>query len=167
MNILTKEEVIEILDLEPHPTEGGYFKRTYESCLSIKKLDSDRKILTSIYYMLTSDSPYGYLHTNKSDIIHYYHLGSSIKYLIISPDGSVKEHILGPDIMNGEVLQLVVKGEDWKASCLCSGEYALISEAVAPGFEYNDNEIATPEMVLQTFPGLESYLDKYVKRGKT
>jgi predicted cupin superfamily sugar epimerase len=23
-------EIIKLLDLEPHPTEGGYFRRTYE-----------------------------------------------------------------------------------------------------------------------------------------
>ena len=106
----------------------------------------------------------GYLHRNNSDIIHFYHLGSPIKYLIISPDGKIEEQILGPDIANGELPQLVVKGGDWKASQLCSGEYSLISEAVAPGFEYEDNEIATLEVINQLFPGLVSCLEKYMKR---
>ncbi len=65
--------------------------------------------------------------------------------------------------MNGETPQLVVNGGDWKVSLLCSGEYGLISEAVAPGFEYDDNEIATVEMVRQLFPELVSLLDPYIK----
>lgn len=81
-------------------------------------------------------------------------VGSAIKYLIIPPDGRIKEQILGPDLMNGEVPQLVVNGGDWKVSQLCSGEYGLISEAVAPGFEYEDNEIATPGMVCSCFRSL-------------
>lgn len=115
--------------------------------------------------MLTSDDPHGYLHKNKSDIIHFHHLGSAIKYLIISPEGKIKEQILGPDIINGQLPQLVVNGGDWKVSQLCSGEYGLISEAVAPGFEYEDNEIATSELVKLTFPDLASRLDKYIKHS--
>ncbi|RLA43573.1 MAG: cupin domain-containing protein [Gammaproteobacteria bacterium] len=162
---MTREEIIERLKLAPHPTEGGYFKRTYASSLNIEGTDSRRKILTSIYYMLTSDDPHGYLHKNKSDIIHFHHLGSAIKYLIISPEGKIKEQILGPDIINGQLPQLVVNGGDWKVSQLCSGEYGLISEAVAPGFEYEDNEIATSELVKLTFPDLASRLDKYIKHS--
>ena len=163
---MTKEEIVESLGLKPHPTEGGYFRRTYESGLNFQQRESSRKLLTSIYYMLTNDSPHGCLHRNKSDIIHYYHLGSPIKYLIISHDGQLREQILGPHLMKGETPQLVVNGGDWKVSLLCLGEYGLISEAVVPGFEYEDNEIATAEMVRQLFPELVSRLDQYTKRGR-
>jgi predicted cupin superfamily sugar epimerase len=160
---MTKEEIIYSLGLELHPIEGGYFKRTYESNLNISCEGSERKLLSSIYYLLTGDSPYGCLHRNKSDILHFHHLGSPILYLIISPDGRINEQVLGPDINKGQQLQLVVKAGDWKASQLCAGDYGLISEAVAPGFEYDDNEIATPEIVKQLFPSLVTRLEKYLK----
>ena len=163
MVTMTKEEIIESLGLELHPTEGGYFRRTYESGLNINGVDSNRKLLTSIYYMLTSDSPIGYLHRNKSDIIHYYHIGSPIKYLVITIDGKVSEKILGPNITNGEVPQLVVSGGKWKASQLCSGCFSLISEAVSPGFEYADNEIAKLEDLIQLSPDSISDLKRYIK----
>jgi predicted cupin superfamily sugar epimerase len=163
---MTKEEIIESLGLELHPSEGGYFRRTYESGLTIKGVNSNRTLLTSIYYMLTSDSPTGYLHRNKSDIIHFYHLGSAIKYLIITLDGEVREKTLGPDIANGEVLQLVVNGGEWKASRLCSGGFSLISEAVSPGFEYDDNEIANLEDLIQLSPDFVPRFEKYIKREK-
>lgn len=164
---MTKEEVITKLRLELHPYEGGYYRRTYESDLSFKAGMSDRKLLTSIYYMLTNDNPIGYLHKNKSDVIHYYHLGSPIKYTIITPEGKITEKILGPNIEKGEFPQLIVHGNNWKASKLCSGEYALISEAVSPGFEYDDNEVATLEVLSQLHPELVSRLDEYIKRHKT
>ena len=160
---MTKEEIIKSLRLEPHPSEGGYFRRTYESDLNIDTDNSKRKLLTSIYYMLTSDNPIGYLHRNKSDIIHFYHLGSPIKYLIITLEGKLKEKILGPNIAAGEVPQLLVKGGEWKASELCSGSYGLLSEAVSPGFEYDDNEIAKPEVIHRLYPDLKSRLNKYIK----
>jgi predicted cupin superfamily sugar epimerase len=75
----------------------------------------------------------------------------------------LSEKILGPDIGNGETLQLLVPGGWWKASRICAGEYGLISEAVSPGFDYADNEIATEELVLQLFPDIKPQLDEFIK----
>ena len=161
---MTHEEIIAKLELLPHPTEGGYFRRTYESDLKISIEGRSRKLLSSIYYLLTRESPQGYLHRNKSDIIHYYQMGSPLLYVIVSPEGRIEEHVLGHDLAHGERLQLVVKGGDWKASRLCRGDYGLISEAVAPGFEYADNEIATLASISSLFPGLVSRLEPYIKR---
>ncbi|TQV89846.1 cupin domain-containing protein [Aliikangiella coralliicola] len=165
---MTKDDVIDSLNLVPHPNEGGYYRRTYESKRNINGDDGlPRKLLTSIYYLLTSDSPIGHLHKNCSDIVHFYHLGASIEYLIISPDGKVEKKILGPDIANGETPQLVVKGGYWKASQLHHGDFGLISEAVAPGFEYKDNEVATTEVINQLFPELVSSVGQFIKCEKT
>jgi hypothetical protein len=164
---MTSDDIITSLNLEPHPTEGGYFRRTYQSDLNCNTENGSRMLLTSIYYMLTKESPGGFLHRNKSDSLHYHHLGASIKYTIVSPDGVLSEKILGPHLNNGETLQLLVPGGWWKASRLCAGEsdYGLISEAVAPGFEYADNEIATEGLVQQLFPNIKTQLDSYIKRG--
>ncbi len=165
---MTPDDIITLLNLEPHPTEGGYFRRTYQSDLSCNTENGSRMLLTSIYYMLTKESPGGFLHRNKSDILHYHHLGASIKYTLVSPDGVLSEKILGSNIVNGEMLQLLVPSGWWKASRLCAGEvdYGLISEAVSPGFEYADNEIATEEQVLQLFPNIRSQLDQFIKPEK-
>ena len=52
---MTKEDLILSLKLETHPLEGDYFRRTYESETSFESEIGSRKLLTSIYYMLTSD----------------------------------------------------------------------------------------------------------------
>jgi len=161
---MEKDEIIKLLGLEPHPTEGGYFRRTYESNLRCDTENGSRILLTSIYFLLTKDSPVGCLCRNKSDIIHFHQLGASIKYTIVSPDGVLSEKILGPNIAHGETLQLLVPGGWWKASQICEGDYALISEAVSPGFEYADNEIATEELVQQCFPEIKPMLNEYIKR---
>jgi uncharacterized protein len=163
---MIKKEIIKLLRLEPHPTEGGFFRRTYESRLHLDCDYGRRLLLTSIYYMLTKESPVGFLHRNKSDILHYHHLGAPVKYTVVSPDGVLAEKIVGPDIQNGQLLQLLVPGGWWKASKICLGEYdyALISEAVAPGFEYADNEIADNELVLQRFPAIADRLAPYIKQ---
>ncbi len=145
---MTKADIIQQLGLTAHPTEGGYFRRTYESSFMVSVSEESRRAMTSIYYMLTDDSPIGTLHRNKSDILHYHHQGSSINYLIIKPSGQYEELTLGPSLAKGEVPQLLVKGGDWKLARLSSGEYGLLSEAVSPGFEYEDNELLTAKHIL-------------------
>jgi predicted cupin superfamily sugar epimerase len=132
-------ELIDYLNLEPHP-EGGYFKRTYESQISaaVGPNGSDRKLLTCIHYLLTRESPIGCLHVNQSDIIHFFHQGSPITYTLVSPERELNQVILGTNLDEGQQLQLTVPSGWWKASELKSGDYGLISEAVSPGFEYED-----------------------------
>ena len=160
---MTKDELIFALKLEPHPNEGGYFVRTYESDISFGIGAEKRRLLTSIYYLLSSDNSIGYMHRNQSDIVHYYHLGEPASYILISPGGEVLEKMLGPDINNGEQLQLLVPGGYWKASELRSGDYSLISEAVSPGFMYSDNQLATKEMLSTEFPQLGERFSKYIR----
>lgn len=154
-----KKSVIESLKLEAHPLEGGYFRRTYES----DKIVEGRKLLTSIYYLLTNDSPIGYMHRNRSDILHFYHGGSAIKYMLVSEEGVLEEFTLGMDLARGEHPQLLVKGGTWKIAILRQGDYGLLGEAVSPGFEYNDNELATSAQIQEHFPALFPRLQPYIK----
>lgn len=145
--------VIRELQLEGH-VEGGYFRRTFQADHRprIDTPEGERYTLTSIYYLLTEDSPTGHWHRNRSDIIHYWHLGAPVHYFMIHPDGRLETAVLGPDLAAGQRLQLVVKGGVWKASHLPAGDYGLISEAVAPGFEYADMTLGEREDLLQAFP---------------
>ena len=88
--------------------------------------------------MLTSDSPVNHWHLNKSDIMHFHLQGASIKVFLIYPDGRLEEHILGQNIAKGETLQVLVPGNTWKGCFLTEGKYGLTSEAVTPGFVYED-----------------------------
>ncbi|AWM92347.1 cupin [Pseudomonas sp. 31-12] len=149
------DALIAALDLEPH-TEGGFYRRTFQSDRhAMVETDSGpRYLMTSIYYLLTQDSPTGHFHLNQSDIVHYYHLGDAIQYSLIFPDGSLKTVVMGSDVIAGECLQLHVPGGVWKASRLTDGlsGYGLISEAVSPGFDYADMELGNRQKLSEQFP---------------
>ena len=164
-NTMNKQQLIEKLSLEPH-IEGGYFSRTYRSDLttSVTYDTMPRCLLSSIYYMLTDDSPIGFLHKNKSDIIHFFHGGSPLTYILITPDGKLDKKILGTDLDNGQQLQLIVRGGYWKATELAAGSFGLVSEAVSPGFEYEDMELAEGIVIKKLFPHLWGQIAKYVKK---
>jgi uncharacterized protein len=106
---------------------------------------SERNVLTSIYWMLDAQNPVGFWCLNASDHVHYYHEGAALTYFIVPPDGRLVTQRLGPDVERGDVLQLVVEGGWWKAAELVHGDYCLIGEAVAPGFDFRDLRWATSQ----------------------
>ncbi|HYW02437.1 MAG TPA: cupin domain-containing protein [Gammaproteobacteria bacterium] len=161
---MNKHDVIAMLGLEPH-VEGGYFRRTYTSGseLRLERPGGGRPLLTTIHYLLTDDSPVGCFHRNRSDILHFFHAGWPLTYLLISPSGELERHLLGPDLNRGHRPQLLVRGGVWKATVLEAGPYGLVSEAVAPGFDYRDMELARPESMRAAFPQLWERIAPYVR----
>lgn len=138
------------LQLIAHP-EGGYFLETYRAgatpMTSKGKTDEsgalmpcrgreggERNVLTSIYYMLTDDSPKQWWANNMSDHVHYWHGGGELTYHVVEPNGTLSAHTLGP-----KCPQLVVRGGSFKCVQLAAGaKYGLLGEAVAPGFDFRD-----------------------------
>ena len=152
-NKLTKEQLISQLNLEHH-FEGGYFRQTFkaEHRDQINTARGDRTIMTAIYYMLTDDNNIDHFHTKYSDGIEFYHMGAPITYHIIYPNGHYEKAVLGPDIFNGQQLQLALPGGTYKAAELTSGSYGLVSEAVAPGWEIEDMIDVSRDELLNQFP---------------
>lgn len=144
--------IIAQLDLEPH-LEGGYFRRSYTAAHNI----DGRAAMSSIYYLLSAGSPIGHLHRNRSDILHFWQGGCALHYTLIAPDGEISHPILGPNIAAGESLQMLVPGGYWKASELkhieaLDSDYGLISEAVCPGFDFADHEMASVALIQRDHP---------------
>lgn len=157
---MNKHEVIAALQLEPH-IEGGFFRRTYTAAQQISKESSPRPLMSSIYYMLTDDNPSGHLHRNRSDIMHYWHAGGALRYWLITPNGELRNIVLGPDLAAGEQLQLLVPGGWWKATELVHGEFGLLSEAVSPGFDFADMTLARFADIAAAFPQHATALRKF------
>ena len=88
--------IIKTMDLQPH-LEGGYFRRTYQADHRdpLKTSNGPRHLMTSIYYLLDQQSPVGQFHFNRSDILHYFHLGDAIEYSLIHADGSLQTLVMG------------------------------------------------------------------------
>ena len=161
---MNKSLIIQQLGLEPHPKEGGYFKRTYSSPHTTLTDNGKRLCCSAIYYLLSDDQPIGYLHRNRSDIIHYFHCGYPLRYLLVTPQGELEEHWLGNDLLAGQQPQLLIAGGYWKAAILEVGDFALISESVSPGFEYADNELATSSQIISDYPQLWQQLEIVTKK---
>ena len=160
---LTASELAEHLGLDGH-VEGGFFRRTYASDYTLLTADDrERLSMSSIFYLLAAESPIGHFHLNQSDIVHYFHLGDPITYYLVHPTGELTTVVMGSDIRKGQVLQLTVPGGVWKASEIPSDGphgFGLISEAVTPGFEYDDMTLGYPEQMLVSFPQHEELIQR-------
>jgi predicted cupin superfamily sugar epimerase len=140
---MTAEEVIELLQLQPHPIEGGYFHETYRSAHTIPatalpRHGADRSVGTAIYYLLTPRTVSA-LHRLPGDEVFHFDLGDPVRMLQLWPDGSTRTETLGTNLKAGQVPQLVVPGGVWQGSVLVAGgRFALLGATMAPGFDYAD-----------------------------
>lgn len=136
---------VNALNLEPH-VEGGYFRQVYRSEDQV----GDRKLYTSIYFLLTADNP-SHFHRLTADEIWYYHVGQALTIHMIRPGGVYEAVTLGTDVASGQQLQFCVPKGIIFGSTVEEG-FALVSCMVAPGFEYEDFELFDQDNLLADYP---------------
>ena len=93
----SQEQIIETLGLLPHP-EGGFYKETYRSELSLE--GQERELLTSIYFLLSAENV-SHFHRIKSDELWYFHTGSPLIVHTLTERGH-EQHLLGLDLSKGQ-----------------------------------------------------------------
>ncbi len=134
---LTAADIIAILNLEPHP-EGGWFRQTFRDDGSDARGHS-----TAIYFLLENGKPSHWHRVHGSSEVWLYHAGAPLR-LRLSEDGkSDTSVVLGMDIGASERPQAIVPPGWWQAAETL-GEWTLVSCTVAPGFLFENFELAEP-----------------------
>ena len=148
---------IEKLSLEPHP-EGGYYRQTYRADLVLTKdalppeFNGPRAASTAIYFLLEGEN-FSAFHRLRSDEVWHFYIGSTLVLHVIDQYGRHSEILLGSDPEADEALQAVVKAGCWFASRVRDGKgFALVGCTVAPGFEFEDFEMAKREELVRDHP---------------
>jgi predicted cupin superfamily sugar epimerase len=155
--MLTAEQIRELLQMRPHPIEGGYFAETYRGAAMIPQslpggYPGHRAISTAIYYLLTPDT-FSAMHRVRGDEMFHFYLGDAVEMLQLKADGSGEVILLGQDIAAGMRLQYTVPGGVWQGSRVrAGGKYALLGTTMAPGFEYEDYETGQRHELSAQFP---------------
>jgi hypothetical protein len=149
---------IEQLQLQKHP-EGGYYRETYrcQDLLIASYNQEPRSISTAIYFLL-QEKEVSHFHRIKSDELWFFHEGETLEILVIE-NNQVITYRLGKNILQGEQLQVMVPAGCWFASRIRKGEgFSLVSCTVAPGFDFQDFELANREALCSQFPHLSETL---------
>lgn len=139
---LTWQEVVQHLDLAPHP-EGGYFRETFRD---VHADDSGRARSTAIYFLLPQGIVSRWHRVDAAEAWHWYR-GAPLRLSETSgetaPDVAAVEHVtLGADLAAGECPQHVIAANVWQQA-QSLGAWTLVGCTVAPGFQFEGFEMAT------------------------
>jgi predicted cupin superfamily sugar epimerase len=149
---VTADEIKALLNLQPHPIEGGAFRRTYTSGVSASLQRGTRPAGTAIYYLLDRGT-FSEMHVLDSDEIFHFYLGDPVEMLQLYPDGSSAVFTLGQDLQAGQHVQLVVPAGVWQGTRLIGeGKVALLGCTVTPGFDFADYRNASYAELVGKWP---------------
>ena len=139
---MTRPPLADVLDLEPHP-EGGWFRQTWASPVSVTLLDGRvRPTATLIYFLLPAGEATAW-HRVASDEQWLAHEGAVVLELggFGAEPGLCEAHFVGLDLKAGEVPQFLVPAGVWQRTRPSEAD-ALVSCLVSPGFDFDDFELA-------------------------
>jgi len=155
----TAQYWIDHLKLQPHP-EGGYYKEMFRSQQEVMRTGSatQKQACTSIYYLLEGADFSGF-HRLASDEIWYFHKGTTLHIHVIDKNGNHIIHELG-DSDTGN-FSIAIPVNTWFAAEIPSGRgFTLVSCAVAPGFDFNEFEMAKKQELITQYPQHALLLNK-------
>ncbi len=162
--MINADQIMALLNLIPHPKEGGYFRETYRSLEVVpektlpSRYSGTRSFATSIYYLLTPET-FSAMHRLQSDEIFHFYLGDPVEMIQLWPDGSGKALTLGPDLPNGMQPQVMVPRGVWQGARLFrDGKFALLGTTVSPGFEFADYESAQRDALIKSYPQFKEWI---------
>lgn len=138
---MTADEIIDQLDLAPHP-EGGHFRQTWIA------ENEGRATGTCIYFLLKAQER-SHWHRVDATEIWLWHAGAPLVLsLSATHAGPATEHLLTPDLSQGAP-QIIVPAHHWQAA-RSTGDYSLVSCTVSPGFQFDGFELADPSFDIPT-----------------
>jgi predicted cupin superfamily sugar epimerase len=159
------QRLIEMFSMQVMEPEGGYFAETYRSSESIARshlparFKGDRAFSTAIYYLLPKGVK-SRLHRLAADEVWHFYLGGSLTLVILHPDGKLEKITMGPHVLKGEKVQQLVPAGCWFGAYPDPGaEYSFIGCTVAPGFEFQDFELADTRELAKRFPGAHEAIE--------
>ena len=166
---MTAEEVKQLLQLEPLPLEGGFFRETYRSRWHVSAeylpdgVRGSRSIATAIYYLITPESSSVLHRLPGSEVFHFY-CGDPAIMLQLRPDGTSQLITLGNDLLAGQQPQVIVRGHVWQGLRLApGGQWALMGTTMSPGFDRADYESGEREQLIGQFPGAAQHIREYTR----
>lgn len=130
-------EVIAHLGLAPHP-EGGHYKEVLRGDAE----EGGRSVVTSIHYLLQAGERSHWHRIDAYEVWHW-NAGAPLLLSMSGADGEIQEHLLGGDIVAGQIPQATVPPGDWQ-SAVSTGGWSLVGCTVAPGFDFAGFELAPP-----------------------
>lgn len=161
MSAWSAEQVIAALGLLPNQT-CGFVAPSYSSALQLaggvlpRPWDAPRPVGTALYFLLTPAAPVR-LHRIRNDQLYHYYLGDPLEIVLLLPDGSGQRHVVGPDLLGGQTVQLFIPGGTFHTARLVGGSgWFLGGSTEWPGVVPADVELGDADALAARYPDFES-----------
>jgi uncharacterized protein len=156
---LTADDIRTLLKLEPNAT-CGFVRLTFESRESIAAgglpppFAAGRPLGSALYFMVTAGAPVR-LHRIRNDQLYHYYLGDPLELFLLRADGTTERIIVGPDLRNGQRLQLLIPGDTFHTARLTrGGRWFLGASTEWPGVVPADVEIGQLDELAGKYPAV-------------
>jgi uncharacterized protein len=161
------QAIINALDLQPHPREGGYFIETHRNTESVTIHGSERSLATAIYFLVLGGYPTELHRLPGAEIFHYY-LGAPLELFLYDEAAGSRVMLLGPDIMAGNRPQVIIPGGVWQAARVKRrGDFSLVGTTMAPGFDYHDYQTDDPDSWAKKHPAGRDGMKEFLFSSET
>lgn len=143
-------------NLQPHP-EGGYYAPAYRSEETISTPRGTRNLYSSIYFLITKDSPSRFHRLQTDEIWHLY--DGSLTLHTISEKGNYNQTKMGDE--ETPDFQFRVEKNTWMAAE--TADFAFFGCTLSPGFDFEDFEILNAAELTALFPNFTLIIKKLSK----
>ena len=143
--------LIEHYKLEPLPVEGALFLSTYRSDQEFGDGNPCGTAIIALY----CDEPrsVSLIHKLPVDEVWHFYGGDPLRIVLLCPDGSSKDVIMGNDPLKGHYVQFVVPAGVWQAGHMVTGgRYSLFGCTMAPGFTDDMFEGGIRDQLIEVYP---------------
>lgn len=162
------ETLVASLNLSPHP-EGGYY-REYYRCAETNSFDErfnqqQRSVSTGIYFLIKT-AAFSAWHRIKSDEAWHFYEGSPVTILTINPASKALQRLkLGRTSEHpGTEYTVIIPKEHWFCAYVEEPDsFALCGCTVAPGFDFQDFELADKAALQAEFPEHEEVIARFTR----
>jgi len=160
------KSIIEHYNLQPLPIEGTLFVRTY---CSTQEYESGRPVGTAMIGLYCAEPlSLSLFHKLKHDEVWHFYGGDPLRLILLYPDGSSKDVIMGGNPLKGQLVQFVIPAGVWQAGHMIEGgRYSLYGCSVAPGFIDDIFEGGTREILLPMYPDRAEDINRLGINGET
>lgn len=146
--------------LTPLPSEGTLFASTYRSVENVAGGGPAGTAIIALY--CTAMQSHSLFHRLPVDEIWHFYRGAPLRLVLLHPDGSARDVILGNDPLRGEQVQCVIPAGTWQAGhCIDGGAYSLFGCTMAPGFTGAMYEGGAKEVLMTSHPDRREDIERF------
>lgn len=169
--MITAQDVIDLLQLQPLAEEGGFFRRTYYASETLPpsalpaRYTEAVALGSAIYFLVTPDN-FSAMHRLNTDELYHFYLGDPLELLLLHPDGSGEQIVLGQDLLAGMRPQAIAPHGSWQGSRLLPNGncgFALIGTTMTPAFDWHGFELGQLDPLVQHYPHFAEAITRRVR----